>query len=174
MQATWKDYDFSACTRRMRWYPEFAVEEKPICRGSGPRAELSFSICRFHVRGLESDWVQIKVLPIISCGTLSKALNLWVSFSLGNRRACLLWCLGTNAAMLATLTFTPSALETFSLQRLLKEKAKTLSLILKPRIGTGVYVVLSCRVEAGTNVQVIFFVTRGGFLDSFLGNSPSD
>lgn len=55
-----------------------------------------------------------------------------------------------------------------------REGQDTLSLILKPRIGTGVYVVLRCRVESGMDVQVIFFVTRGGFLDSFLGNSPSD
>lgn len=43
--AVWKRTNFSVRTRRMSWYPESAVKEERICRGSPPWAGLSFSTC---------------------------------------------------------------------------------------------------------------------------------
>lgn len=149
--ATWKDTDFSACTRKMSRYPESAVEEEPICRGSGPQAGPSFSICRSHISGVESDRVQTVDLPIIS-GTLSKTLNLSEK-----QESLLVVVPGKQCSNVSSYHFYTICFGNFLLAEAVEREGQdTLSLILKPRIGTGVYEVLRCRVEAGTDVQATF------------------
>lgn len=129
--ALWRGIDFSVCTKSTSWYPRSAVEGEVTPVALLPRwGSCSPSESHSSEGWSQTDGVQMVALPVISYGTLGQPFIL-------SEFHCPCWktrkgaqCGGVgctqHTGMSATLTLRPSALETSSVQRPLREeKAKT-------------------------------------------------